>query len=87
MMKRIFYSLLMAGLLASCSNKIKPVIAGAASADKNIRVLSYNIHHCNPPSKEGLIDVDAIVKAIRLQNPDLVALQEVPTIDFRAPAT
>ncbi|KQM77018.1 endonuclease/exonuclease/phosphatase [Pedobacter sp. Leaf216] len=41
--------------------------------------MTYNLHHCNPPSKEkeGTIDVDAIAKVIALQKPDLVALQEV----------
>lgn len=42
-----------------------------------LRVMSYNIHHCNPPSAAGKIDVDAIVKTIREAAPDLVALQEV----------
>lgn len=42
-----------------------------------LRVMSYNIHHCNPPSRPGFIDVDAIVKVIRMQDPDLLALQEV----------
>lgn len=60
-------------LICACSPKTRT----ASSQALILRVLSYNIHHCNPPSKEGLIDVDAIVKAIRLQNPDLVALQEV----------
>lgn len=47
------------------------------AADNTLRVMAYNIHHCNPPSKPGLIDVDAISAAIKAQNPDLVALQEV----------
>src|SRR5690606_28018267 len=37
----------------------------------------YNIHHANPPSKPALIDIDAIARAIKDQDPDLVALQEV----------
>jgi len=61
-------------LFFSCSPKINQT---ASNPVNTLRVLSYNIHHCNPPSKEGLIDVDAIVKTIKLQNPDLVALQEV----------
>jgi endonuclease/exonuclease/phosphatase family metal-dependent hydrolase len=39
--------------------------------------MSYNIHHCNPPSRPGIIDLDAIVQAISRQNPDIIALQEV----------
>lgn len=43
----------------------------------DLRVMAYNIHHCNPPSKPDFIDIAAVVKTIRNQNPDLVALQEV----------
>ena len=39
--------------------------------------MSYNIHIGNPPSKPGIIDMKAIIKAIKIENPDLVALQEV----------
>lgn len=46
-------------------------------AQQTIRVMSYNIHHCNPPSKPGIIDLDAIATTITKQNPDIVALQEV----------
>jgi endonuclease/exonuclease/phosphatase family metal-dependent hydrolase len=42
-----------------------------------LRVMSYNIHHCNPPSEPGKIDVEAVVQTIREADPDLVALQEV----------
>ena len=46
---------------------------------KTIRVLSYNIHHCNPPShvKDSLIDVKAVAKVINEAHADLVALQEL----------
>lgn len=45
---------------------------------KALRVMSYNIHHCNPPeSAGGRIDVEAIAKVINNAKPDLVALQEV----------
>lgn len=43
-----------------------------------LKVMTYNIHHCNPPSlPEGNIDVAAIARVINDQKPDLVALQEV----------
>ncbi len=42
-----------------------------------LRVMSYNIHHANPPSKEGVIDLDAIIETIKTEDPDLVALQEI----------
>jgi endonuclease/exonuclease/phosphatase family metal-dependent hydrolase len=73
---RLHYSLLLlVVLLSSCSPKVNrqndsPIV---------LRVMSYNIHHANPPSKskEGTIDIDAIAKVIGQQNPDIVALQEV----------
>lgn len=72
-----FLSLIfLAGALAACSGKSA---ATKSAAGKTLRVMAYNIHHCNPPTKEasGEIDLDAIVNAIRQQKPDLVALQEV----------
>lgn len=42
-----------------------------------ITVMSYNVHHCNPPGKTGVIDIDTIAAVIRKANPDLVALQEI----------
>jgi len=59
-------------LLVSCTKKL----IGIAQPTE-IKVMSYNIHHANPPSKPGLIDVDAIAKTIASQNPDIIALQEV----------
>jgi endonuclease/exonuclease/phosphatase family metal-dependent hydrolase len=39
--------------------------------------MSYNVHHCNPPAKPEVIDLDAIAKVITDANPDLVGLQEI----------
>lgn len=41
-----------------------------------IRVMSYNVRHCSPPAT-GLIDIDGTAAAIKKQNPDIVALQEI----------
>lgn len=49
-----------------------------------IRVMAYNVHHCNPPSEADKIDVEAIAEAIREQNPDLVALQEIDVMTGRS---
>lgn len=47
------------------------------SAQK-IRVLSFNIHHGNPPSeKESVINLDTIAQIIKNSNADLVGLQEI----------
>lgn len=50
--------------------------AFAQKAD-TLTIVSYNIHHGNPPAKPDVIDLDAIANVIGIQNPDLVALQEV----------
>jgi endonuclease/exonuclease/phosphatase family metal-dependent hydrolase len=81
LIKSIFYLCITFLLLSSCGktqsqatgNSNNPVPA----EPEGLRVLCYNIHHCNPPSKAGLIDVDAIAKVINDAKPDIVALQEV----------
>lgn len=76
-MKLYSFLILSICFLGACSPKINQQVE--SERNKVLRVMSYNIHHCNPPSKarEGVIDVDAIVKAIAQQKPDFVALQEV----------
>lgn len=44
---------------------------------EELRIMTYNIHHANPPSKPEYIDLKAIVEVIRNEDPDIVALQEV----------
>lgn len=47
------------------------------SAQK-IHVLSFNIHHGNPPSeKESVVNLDTIAQIIKNSNADLVGLQEI----------
>ena len=63
-------------LVSACFKAVNPVSVtngGAAS----LRVMAYNIHHANPPSKPDFIDLEAIASTIRVHKPDLVALQEV----------
>jgi endonuclease/exonuclease/phosphatase family metal-dependent hydrolase len=45
--------------------------------EKELKIMSYNIHIGNPPSKLKLIDLNSIIKVIKAENPDLLALQEV----------
>ena len=49
-----------------------------------LTVMSYNVHHCNPPSKKGVIDIDTIAGVIRKANPDIVALQEIDVYTGRS---
>lgn len=58
---------------------------GFANPPKNvIRILTYNVHHCNPPSQPGLIDIDAVAKVINTVKPDVVALQEIDVYTERS---
>jgi endonuclease/exonuclease/phosphatase family metal-dependent hydrolase len=70
--------------LASCSGTAgltnsfqQSKAARQAGEEVQLKVMSYNVHHCNPPSRPGHIDVDAIVAAIKAEDPDLLALQEI----------
>ncbi len=60
---------------AGCAKKMAPSATNYQTAD--IRVLCYNIHHANPPSKPNVIDIEAIANVIKKQQPDVVALQEI----------
>ncbi|WP_018630162.1 endonuclease/exonuclease/phosphatase family protein [Niabella aurantiaca] len=61
--------------MVSCARKSTP--AKSHSGMDVLTFMSYNVHHCNPPSKPGVIDVDAVVNVIKREHPDVVALQEI----------
>jgi endonuclease/exonuclease/phosphatase family metal-dependent hydrolase len=73
-MKFIKLLLTISGVLVftACSRKITTSIQS-----QQVKVMSYNIHHANPPSKPGIIDIEAIAAVIAKESPDVVALQEV----------
>jgi endonuclease/exonuclease/phosphatase family metal-dependent hydrolase len=52
------------------------ITAAAQSAD-SLRIITYNIHHANPPSKPGVIDMEAIINVFKKYPADVIALQEV----------
>jgi len=52
----------------------------------NLRVMTYNIHHANPPAG-STIDMNAIANVIKNQNPHLVAIQEVDVYTTRSGTT
>ena len=83
----ISYCLIFVG--GSCAQKS---MTGSSSSNKTeaiseLRVLCYNIHHANPPSKPGIIDLEAIAEVIKQNTPDLVALQEVDVNTTRSGIT
>lgn len=62
----------------SCGTKQKDYSKGVKAQNrKSVRIMAYNIHHANPPSRSDSIDIQAVVQTIRAQDPDLVALQEI----------
>lgn len=65
------------------------IISGCATIkDKSpfeLCVLTYNIHHANPPSEQkGVIKLDAIAKVITDSKADIVALQELDSAAARS---
>jgi endonuclease/exonuclease/phosphatase family metal-dependent hydrolase len=58
--------------------------AQRANTEGELRVLTYNIHHANPPSRNGVIDIDSIAGVIKKTLPDLVAIQEVDVFTNRS---
>lgn len=75
-MKLLFISTFLSLLVAANpSNDADPA---HRAAPQPLRIMTYNIHHCNPPSRtDGFIDVPAIARVITDAKADLVALQEV----------
>jgi endonuclease/exonuclease/phosphatase family metal-dependent hydrolase len=53
-------------------------------AQDSLRIISYNIHHANPPLKPGVIDIDAIVAVLKKYPADIIALQEVDVYTRRS---
>jgi endonuclease/exonuclease/phosphatase family metal-dependent hydrolase len=51
------------------------VVAPAWGAPPTLRVLTYNVHHCE--GTDGKLDVERIAQVILAAKPDVVALQEV----------
>lgn len=52
----------------------------------SLMIMAYNIHHANPPSEPGTIDLQAIIRTIKEQDPDVLALQEVDANTTRSGA-
>jgi len=58
------------------------VIAGCGQTHRQLRILTYNIHHGQ--GTDGQFDLARIAEVINAQRPDLVALQEVDRKTTRA---
>lgn len=76
-MKNISLAFLLLVLFSCQLKMVGHSIAAQDNAPQELRVLCYNIHHGNPPSKTGVIDIEAIARVITDARADVVALQEV----------
>jgi endonuclease/exonuclease/phosphatase family metal-dependent hydrolase len=83
LMKKLIFAFILLSTTSCGLFKEKTKISDQSAA-RELKVMSYNIHIGNPPSKPGLIDMESIVKAIKAENPDLVALQEVDVNTVRS---
>lgn len=79
MAKLLVYLLVFTVAASSCAQK-----ANTSEDDAVFKVLSYNIHHANPPSVPDKIDLEAIAKVINESGADLVGLQEVDVHTIRS---
>src|SRR5688572_22879546 len=60
----------------AAQEKLNAFTASDKKTSDTLRLLTYNVHHCNPPGKK-LIDVAAIVNVVKQSNASIVALQEI----------
>lgn len=79
MMKLLVFVLVFSIGVSACTQK-----AHTSEGDATFKVLSYNIHHANPPSVSDKIDLEAIAKVINDSGADLVGLQEVDVNTIRS---
>jgi endonuclease/exonuclease/phosphatase family metal-dependent hydrolase len=87
-LKQIFLYGCLSFIISCGTRNIQGVGGNKSSVDaENLRVLCYNIHHANPPSKPNVIDLDAIAGVIKQHSPDVVALQEVDVNTIRSGKT
>ncbi|SMC86151.1 endonuclease/exonuclease/phosphatase family protein [Pedobacter nyackensis] len=69
----------------SCSKNKNGKAEEPETQKETLRVMTYNIHIGNPPSEAAtVVNLEATAKAIKLGNPDLVALQEVDKFTTRS---
>ncbi|MCX2453345.1 endonuclease/exonuclease/phosphatase family protein [Pedobacter sp. PLR] len=82
MKKRPFQFISAFGALLVFCNFLSVAVM-AQSNPKTLKVMTYNIHHGNPPERPGVIDLPAIAAVIKQHTPDLVALQEIDKLTKR----
>ena len=90
-LRRVFIFILAVIFSTSCgkSTEVPPTkIEPLPEVGPIVKVMSYNIHIGNPPSKPASFrDLEAIAQVINVQKPDLVALSEVDMFTKRSGTT
>lgn len=61
----------------------KPEVSEEGSG-MELTVLSYNVHHCNPPSKPGVIDLEAVANVLKNSEAAIIGLQEIDVYTERS---
>jgi endonuclease/exonuclease/phosphatase family metal-dependent hydrolase len=82
-MKRLYFAFIIL-IMCSCGVTREQSTSAKKTSSNKLKIMSYNIHIGNPPSKPGIIDMEAIIKAIKAEDPDLLALQEVDVNTLRS---
>ena len=71
-------------LLISCSSN-KSIQSIDSNYVNTIKVMTYNIHHGNPPSQTSeVLDLDTIAEVIKLSQSDIIGLQELDSVTNRS---
>jgi endonuclease/exonuclease/phosphatase family metal-dependent hydrolase len=79
-LKPLLSLLIAAGIFSACSRPLR----STAPAGRFV-VMSYNIHHANPPSQPaGFIDLDTIAATIQQSGAELIAVQELDSVTERS---
>lgn len=73
-------------LLVVCVGWLNPdyeTATGNAKGMDTLRILTYNVHRCNPPGTK-IIDIPAIANVVKQSKADVVALQEIDVNTIRS---
>jgi endonuclease/exonuclease/phosphatase family metal-dependent hydrolase len=87
---RLFFAVIFSWIITGCGadKPVDPPPSGiAVDTTSDLRVMTWNIHHANPPALPNVIDVPGIAAIIRGQSPHLVALQEIDVNNTRSGTT
>lgn len=85
-LRRIVLILVVGIISLACSKSSSTPVDPEKVKDERaeIKIMTYNVHHCNPPASPDLIDVAAIANVIKAESPDFVALQEIDVMTTRS---